>query len=326
MIYFFHGAEFFLRDRQAAALEKKLLEGCLVDFNRDRFSGKEVTAERIIESCKTLPMMAPHRVVGLTEAEQLKKRDQELLEAFLPHFPETTALIIVAGKVDRRQSFWRFLESKAKTEEFRPPYPRELPGWVMAEGRSQGLQLDPQVASLLPELVGHDLGELSHSLEKLALYAHPRQTLTLADVEAGVTDIAARSVFALAEAVGTGAWAQSLSLVQRVVGPTEPALKVLGLLLRQFRLLLRAKEAESTVMNQGEWAKLLGVAPYFVSGYREQARQWSRDRLIATMEILYRTDRMLKGSSLADRLVMENMIFNLAAQGRDTARKSGDPA
>jgi DNA polymerase III subunit delta len=313
MIYLLYGEENYLLSKSLKALEIKTLKDGVVDFNRDAFSAKTVTGAQILQASQTLPMMATQRLVLVTEAEALKKSDQELLQDNLEKIPETTALIFVATKIDRRQGFWKKLEKLGKSKEFKALYPREIPPWLVGQAQAMHLKLGPDVAQILPELVGTNLRDLVHALEKLQLYAHPRQTVMMEDVEASVSDIAARSVFDLADAMGKQNWGRSLSLLEKILGPSEPALKILGLIVRHFRILLKAKEVERQRLGSGEWARVLGVSPYFVDRYRTQAERLSRQQIVKTLDVIYHTDRALKSSPVAPTLVMENMVFQLAA-------------
>ncbi|OGP12936.1 MAG: DNA polymerase III subunit delta [Deltaproteobacteria bacterium RIFCSPLOWO2_02_FULL_50_16] len=341
MIYLLYGAESFLLDRFLASLESNVLKGGIRDFNRDLFSGKTATAKSIIEASLTLPMMAEKRMILVREAEFFNKNDQEKLMAATDQIPETTVLVFVAHKIDRRQLFWQHLIKKANVKpksetsvpeapavlirEFKPLYPREIPSWIHEESRRMSVTLDPEAIQILVELIGTHLVDLSYTLEKLILYASPRQSITIEDVEAVICDVAVRSVFDLADAIGQGNWGRSLYFLEKIlVSSEEPALRVLSLILRHFRILLKAKEAETKRMPQMELARFLGVSPYFVNNYQSQAQRMTRAHILQTMEILYQTDKSLKRSFIPDLLIMERMIFSLAAERGNLAAQAAN--
>ena len=91
----------------------ELVEPDLRAFNVDRLYGGETTAAEVVDAARTLPMMAPRRVVLLLHAERLlnpKKeseataRDLETLEEYVKSPVDTCCLVLVAEAVDRRRA------------------------------------------------------------------------------------------------------------------------------------------------------------------------------------------------------------------------------
>ena len=61
-VYLLHGDESFLLREAAQWLRAKIMVEGLEDFNLDRFDAREnVDVERITQTARTLPMMAPKR-------------------------------------------------------------------------------------------------------------------------------------------------------------------------------------------------------------------------------------------------------------------------
>ena len=79
--YLLAGEEPLLRDDALHALEAAVLEGGADDFNLDRFSGADVTPARLVDSVRTLPVMAPRRLVVLRDPEARRGAAAQLGEA-----------------------------------------------------------------------------------------------------------------------------------------------------------------------------------------------------------------------------------------------------
>jgi DNA polymerase III delta subunit len=79
------------------------------------------------------------------------------------------------------------------------------------------------------------------------------------------------------------------------------------LLTRHLQLLLRTQQLEKKRLARDEMARGLGVAPFFLDGYRKQARAASAASLWRGLMALRRTDELLKtgGGRARYRAVMD---------------------
>jgi DNA polymerase-3 subunit delta len=104
--------------------------------------------------------------------------------------------------------------------------PWELPKWVMARAREQGLQLEPDAARALVQHVGDRQQRLLRELEKLALGAGPGAQLDAATVEELSAASAERKAWSLADALlaGEAEAATRLYLALRQQGERVPGL------------------------------------------------------------------------------------------------------
>ena len=108
-VYCFYGPEAYIRRSAVAKLREKVLMPGLEDMNETVLSAP--TAQQIIESCETLPMMSDYRLIivrdcALTQNGKAKDEAQEsaALCEYLPRVPETTCLLFDLGDgVDKRK-------------------------------------------------------------------------------------------------------------------------------------------------------------------------------------------------------------------------------
>src|SRR5690242_5212312 len=91
--YLFCGEETYLLQEYVTMLIERILGTAPRDFNCDVFSVDNDTLEDALSIARTLPMMAPHRVVVLHGLQQLRKADWAQLEHYLEYPSASTALI-----------------------------------------------------------------------------------------------------------------------------------------------------------------------------------------------------------------------------------------
>ena len=273
-----------------AAAFAAMIEPDLQAFNVERLYGGETRIDALADVARTLPMMAPRRVVIVLEAEKLlqpkregKAADEEqgrLLE-FLQSPPSHATIVLVCASLDKRRKVAQHLlkaawivncgtiENEADAER-----------WVRARAAQDAIGLEPAAVRALVARAGLDIVRLRSGLERVALYAMGQSTITSGDVEqAVVPGPEAQTDFGIANAIGRN--------------DLRGALKELGLALDA------------------------GVAPFFLMGQiRYAAEKLPAARVRAGIDAVFRTDVALKSSGGDARILLERLVVELCDGGR----------
>ena len=263
----------------------ELIEPDLRAFNSDRLYGGETTGADVVDAARTLPMMAPRRVVLLVHADRLlnpKKesdastRDLEVLEGYIKAPVDTCCLVMVAESVDKRRSLTKQLLAKAVVVELAGPSdPAEAARWVKDFVTKGGMAIDPRAARLAADRVGPDISRLRSDIERLMLYAAGHATITEADVKE-----------VIAPATSQDDWAVTRAIERRSAGD---ALRELGLMMEA------------------------GAVPYVILG---QLAWFVRTKVPAqkapsAVEAVFRTDLAIKTSAGDPRVLLERLVVEL---------------
>ncbi len=302
MILLLSGEETFLRQR----FEKKCIEERLPkearDFNLDIFEGSSVKASKLLEIAQTFPAFSTSRMIVLRDADDLPRSEMEVLEGNWKLIPESTDLIFIADKIDKRLNFWKKLLDLAKHHEFLPMDDARATAWLMDESKAEQVTLENSAARFLVMALGTDAALLLHSLEKLILLVGGKnQKITLADVEKEIAGVRWQNVFALTEAVGQGQIGKALQLYESMLDAGESSIALVALLARHFRLLEQACGREPIV----------GIPPRFAAVYEQQSRKLGVQKVKEGRESLFQADWDLKRSKMPEKMLMENLIMGL---------------
>src|SRR3954470_14305110 len=87
------------------------------DLAVERLDGQEAEFEKIRESLTSLPFLASKKLVVLREGGA-NKRFAEEAEHILGEVPETTDVILVEPKLDKRLAYYKFLKKSTDFQEF----------------------------------------------------------------------------------------------------------------------------------------------------------------------------------------------------------------
>jgi DNA polymerase-3 subunit delta len=271
-----------------AAEMSGLIEDELRAFNVERFYGGEsaVTGSAIVDAARTLPLMAPRRILLVLQAEhvltpkrdtQATERDQEALAAYIKEPADHACVVFVAGELDERRSLPRLLSKQASVVRCDGlGDPGTAARWLRETVQARGLTIEPRAVQLLIARVAGDAAALRADAERLIVYVGERKTIAVADVEA--TTPGAH--------VSSGDWAVS-NAVERGAG--AEALRELA---AQFDA---------------------GASPYMVLGQLAWCVRTKFDgrRAPGAVDAVFRTDLALKSSGGDPRVLLERLVVEL---------------
>jgi len=140
------------------------------ELGLERIDGEEADLQRITEAMQSLPFLASKKMVVLKNPSA-NKQFAEKVDMLLGTVPDTTDLIIIESKLDKRLSYYKTLKSKTAFREFGELDARELSNWLVQQTKLQGGSLQSADALYLVERVGTSQELLFHELEKLLSYS-----------------------------------------------------------------------------------------------------------------------------------------------------------
>ena len=313
--YLLHGDEEYEREALVASMVEALVPAQARDFNLDVLRAERLEVLDFFQVYDTYPMMAESRLTVLRNAEALTADQCRGLERVFVTPVETSRLLVVGQKVDMRRKFFRELSRRGRALEFRPPYDDKIPQWIQRYAKRQGVQIEPAAVQLLSQYVGAKPSELVSEIEKLVSFAGAGQPIIASAVEqvAGITRGA--SVFDLADALGQGQGKLAQELMQKFLSQGEEPTRAVAMVTRHFQLLLKAKGLMGKSLPRDKMATELGVAPFFLSGYLEQAKRRPASWMWAGLSALKEADWRLKSQGRRqERLVLELLVAKLCRE------------
>ena len=297
-------------------VEKSALAGefaALVDeglraFNVERIhAGEMTTGDRladgvgaIVAAARTFPMMSPHRVVIVAQADALliPKRESEAaaraleeLERLLMNPEPLTVLVLVAGMLDKRSRLYKLLFKLATVVECGVIADQaDAERWVRNRVAAGGAEIDPAAARLIAQRAGLDIQRLRGDVDRLLLFTLGRPKIAVDDVR---------------ELVGPAAlqddWAMTNAIEARQGGEA----------LRQLALLLDAGAAPEKILGQLGWL------------VRSKFPMMAPAGLQTAVEAVFRTDLDLKRSAAEPRVLLERLVVELCAETRSRPDQRG---
>ncbi len=297
------------REKSALALAAgEMIEEGLRAFNVERLyaTDKGTTPQAVVDAARTLPMIAPRRVViviaaekmlvprrGRSAAEEGDDGDGDAVEVLIDYLADpapTTTLILVCSAGDEPDAvpLPRNLRiTKAIARAAAVITCSGLDGgtnpaqWVQARAKEAGLVMEHAAIVRLLEAAGGDPGRVRADVEKVLLFAAGAGTVTADHVAAVVGTATAH----------TDDWALVRAIEQ---GNAAAALRELG----------------AALQNGAVPFQILGQIGYSIRTPPPRGRFPAR-RVPAAVESLLRTDVAMKSSGGDPRVLLERLIVEL---------------
>ena len=296
------------------------------DLNYSYFDMKETAYSEVELDLVSLPFFADEKIVILdhfVDVTTAKKRyltDDELqsFEGYLSAPLETTRLIVFAeGKLDSKRRIVKLLKRDAQVLEVTELKEQELRAHFTEEIKSLGLAIDSPAFEQLLIKSGFDFSEIQKNLEFLKTYKGA-SSITISDIEEAIPKTLQDNLFDLIQMILKKQIDPARSLVKDLRLQGEDEIKLLAILLSQFRVYTQVKllkqegRTESQIVS--DLSELTGrkVNPYQVKFALRDSRGISLAYLEQAICLLIDTDFQMKSGTYEKDYLFDLAVLKLA--------------
>lgn len=317
-IYFLFGNDEFALSRKLKEFDSDFTDPTSADMNTARLEARSMGEDDLSNAVNALPFLAKRRLVLLANpsAKYNNPSVRKKFLEFVEKAPDTTRLVMYESVEPRdadRHWLVKWAEKNTKlvqTKAFMLPRLKDMTGWIVNETRNQGGQIEPRAAEMLKDMVGVDTRQAGMEIAKLLAYVNWARPVTSVDVEAVCIVTSQQSVFDFVDALSNGNGKSAQHLLHRLL-ETEDPFSLWGMVVRQFRLLIQAREILDGRGNQNDVARALGVHPFVAEKTTQQAARFSIESLESIYRELLRIDEGVKTSKVTLDLAMDTLVVEL---------------
>ena len=363
------GSDEGLVREKALLLYNDLTNGVDDGFTHETIDGIADNSESAHEICSTtiqalltIPMFGGDKVVWLRNAnffaDNVTGRSQrteagvESLRATLERgIPDGVKFLLTAQGVDKRRSFWKFIEKAAdvqvhdRIDTSRDDWQDQVARLVTSRAKELGLRFHPDALTLFVMLAGEQSQQIGNELEKLDLYLGPeRREVTEEDVRVLVPLSRAAVVFEIGKAIQLGNAARAIQLIDQQLEADESAIGIMRasiigvvrnlfmakLIIEKFKIptgnysafsggLNRLAEADRAWLPQKKDGTGVNVFPIFLAA--DNAKNFELAGLQHVMEATLKADQALVTTGLDHRLILHRLIVEIASARKTPARR-----
>ncbi len=320
-IFFLHGNDEFAINRKIKDFESDFSDPTTAGMNTARLEARTMTENDLNNAVNAMPFLAAKRLIILSNpsAKFNNAATRKKFEEFLSNTPDTAKLVInelmEPKEVEKHWlTKWAAKNSTLiKTQAFFLPKQRDMAGWIVNEVKNQSGQIEPPAAARLAEMVGTDTRQAGMEIAKLLAYVNWDRPVRGSDVDAVCIVTSQQSVFDFVDALSQGNGKIAQKLLHRLLENEDP-FSLWGMVVRQFRLLIQAREILDGRGNKDDVARALGVHPFVAEKTTGQAARFSMESLENIYHRLLNIDEQVKTSQVTLDLALDTLIVELAGR------------
>ncbi len=305
-IYLLYGEEGYLKRQYRDRFIKAMLpEGDTMNYAH--YEGKNINVREVIDLAETLPFFAQRRLIVFEDTGFFKSAGAELAD-YIKDMPETTYFIFVENEVDKRSKLYKAVKAKGHIVELTTQDEGTLKRWIQGIVRREKKQISDSVILYFLNKVGTDMENIQRELEKVFCYALDRKEITREDIDAVCVTQITNHIFDMVNAVADKNQRRALDLYYDLLALKEPPMRILFLMIRQYRILFQVKGLSGQGYGKKEIASKAGLHPFAAGKYMDQAKKFRMSELRAVMEDGADIEQRVKTGLLTDNLAVELFI------------------
>jgi DNA polymerase-3 subunit delta len=320
-----HGEDDLAMSQRLSAILAELGNADLADFDSLRLDGRTISMADLETAVNTLPLFSPRRVVILSHplARLAQSPNKEKFLALLGQVPPPVTLVLLEYKSiteerDRKKGHLHWLEAwangageRVELHHYPLPKPAEMPARIQKMAKEHNGQIAADASRQLAVLIGDNPRLADQELQKLLAYVNYSRPIQIDDVQHLTEDQAQGDVFRMVDAIGNRSARQAINMFHRLLEQQDP-ISIFAMVVRQFRLLLLAREI---IDGRGQIRDVTGALhlhPYVAEKIYAQARRFPLARLEEIYHRLLEIDVSVKTGEIDADLALDTFIAGLA--------------
>ena len=298
------------------------------DLNFAYFDMKEVVYKDVELELVSLPFFADEKIVildhfvDITTAKKRFLTDDELksFEEYLDNpSPTTKLLIFVEGKMDSKRRLVKLLKRDAHVFDAVEVKEQELRQYFQKWSQKQGLQFTKNSFENLLVKSGFQFSEIQKNLLFLQSYKED-SVIEEEDIVNAIPKTLQDNIFDLTQFILTKKMDQARDLVRDLTLQGEDEIKLIAVMLGQFRTFTQVKILSESGQTESQIASSLGSFlgrnpnPYQIKFALRDARGLSLSFLKQAISYLIETDYQIKTGLYEKGFLFEKALLQIASQ------------
>ena len=315
-----------------AEIKASLGDPQMADMNTTLLDSETLNLESLRADCLTMPFLAERRLVVVRKARpiltKLTSAEREKMLEILQGLPDTAALVLViedSQSAKRGEKYWENARAYAWLLEWLSahtevgqvidcalPEDADMPGWIAKHAREAGGEFRTDAAHLLASYVGNNTQRATQEIAKLLTYVNGARAVSPEDVVSLTAQEQEGNIFNLVDALGERNGSKAMTQF-RILSEKNEMIELSGMIYRQFRLLVQAREILDEGGSSRQVEKELHVLSFVADKLTSQARRFSMAQLLDVFGGLLQIDEDMKSSGMPGEVAFELLIAELTA-------------
>ena len=329
IVYILHGDDPIEIGKFVDVMSAKVAETGMGDLNLTRVDGRAYNETELKNAALSIPFLVDRRLVILDQAQAVMgKNSADQWKPFLDSLPETTALVLIArdefvsgGKsrgwqsLEQKHWIWQWIEEAGPRVFYRAcrqPGANEMAGWIRQKAEALQGKFTTGASIALADHTGTDTQYTTQEITKLLTYVDYQRPVEVEDVELLTAPGGRVNVFEMVDGLAEGNVSRAMRLLKGLLDETDP-FSLFGMVVRQFRLLIQAREILDEGGSAESLSRELHVPAFVARKIFSQASRFSAEHLSVVYHRLLELDEGTKTGLWPAELALELFVAELKA-------------
>ena len=308
----------------------------MAEMNTTRLEGKTASMNDLRSAALALPFLTERRLVVLEDVlRMVEGAGGDKIQAdfinLLNKLPQTTALVLVVedfqknrkeggewktywAKLNEKHWLTRWAEdagSRALIVDCPLPTARNMANWIRKKAADLGGAFTSHAAAVLVDHVGNNTQRAVQEINKLLTYVNYARPVDDDDVRRLTVQEHQSDIFDMVDALGARDGQQAIELLHHILEDSEFG-PVFGMVIRQFRLILQAREIMDEGGSESDVSKKLGMHSFVARKISGQTRHFSLAELEAIYQLLHEMDLAMKTGGMDGETALDVFIARVS--------------
>ncbi|WP_077368004.1 DNA polymerase III subunit delta [Anaerosalibacter sp. Marseille-P3206] len=331
-LYLFYGEEEYLIDYSLKLLKDKYIDSSFETLNYQILEGKDIQFEDIQNACETLPFMSEKKIVVVKDlgifsrkkrgevADEKPSKKKDPLKEYLQTLADYVCLIFVEkeGKVDKSKAIVKTIGKTGEIVEFSKLKGNNLNEWIVNTFKKYGKTIAPYTLNYLIEFSFYfsrdsnkTLYDLENEILKLSNFVGDKKEVTKTDIDNVMAKSLETNIFALLDSISTKNVNNSIKIYNEMCASDVPFLKILHMIVRQFRLIKHYIVFTKGGYVGGDAMSKLKISSFEYNKIARQSQNFSLKQLNRALDLCLECDKLIKTGSMDSKLAIEMLIIKL---------------
>lgn len=325
-VYLFYGEEAYLINNALEKLKSKLIDPSLEQLNYTILDSNEITVERIIDTCETLPFMSEKKLVYIKNLDIFKgkskifsEEDQKYLVDYIKNIPESTTVVFYGiFSIDTRRKVVKEIKKHGEIVEFTKLKDSEFNRWIKKVFKSYKKSIELKELSILKNNLDYlgkngtrDLLDARNEIQKIIPFMGEEEKVEEYHIEEILSSSFQNNIFKLIDSIEKRNPSESIKRFNHILNEGEPILKILTTLGNQMKNILSVKLLLEEGYTNKSIASKLSLHPFVVSKCATQSKRFSVEQLSKNLNTFLEVDLTIKTGKMDEKIAMEMLIMEI---------------
>ncbi len=328
-LYLLYGEELYLIEEIVERIKEALITSDFESLNYFQLEGKDLTLEKLVDACETLPFMAEKKLITIKnfEAFHSKKRvltenEEEQLMAYFNQIPDTTCLVFYGNEtVDNRKKLIKAFGKAGKLIKFERLKENELNKWISDFVTAQGKKIEPREISYLINHLDYfgknasqRLMDIVNEIKKVIAFMGEAERIKTAHIDKVSIFKYQNDIFKLLDSIGQKNLSEAMIRLDDLLAEGEALIRLMVTLSNQVKHILATKLLLEEGYSPKMIAAKIGIHPFTASKCAVQSKGYTVKRLKELLNLFLEMDYQIKSGKINDRVAMELLLAEMCCK------------